>query len=169
MKHNTILRWARRLMTFAEITMLLHFWCLKKAILLIQKRRWTKLLCPRLLTHTTGLCVGKGEPLYRLGTREYKRECFWCTFRKASVFLRRRSVKIWGKSTLAFMTAIQGELTLQQREVASIHEWHRESSRNADDLNLHPIHWTRYAITPTKLTQPQPNGSALVFGLFAFS
>jgi 8-oxo-dGTP pyrophosphatase MutT (NUDIX family) len=163
-KHNTIIGDVpRRLMNFGKdyhrVTYILVFD--KKGNLLIQKRTDDKAFCPGYYGITTGGVVEKGETYIDSAHRELQEELgFDAPLESQGVFLTEgKGFKIWGKIyTCCYDPAIQGELTLQPKEVASIHEMSIESIlENAHDLAFTPDSLDALRHYTNKLTQPQPN------------
>ncbi len=163
-KHNTIIGDVpRRLMNFGRdhhrVTYILVFDT--KGNLLIQKRTDDKAFCPGYYGITTGGVVERGESYIDSAHRELQEELgFDAPLESQGVFLTEgEGFKIWGKIyTCYYDPAIQGELTLQPKEVASIHEMSIESIlENAHNLAFTPDSLDALSHYTNKLTQPQPN------------
>lgn len=163
-KHNTIIGDVpRRLMNFGRdhhrVTYILVFDT--KGNLLIQKRTDDKAFCPGYYGITTGGVVERGETYIDSAHRELQEELgFDAPLESQGVFLTEgEGFKIWGKIyTCYYDPAIQGELTLQPKEVASIHEMSIENIlENAHNLAFTPDSLDALRHYTNKLTQPQPN------------
>lgn len=93
--------------------------------LLVQKRADDKAFCPSYYGITTGGVVEKGESYIDSAHRELQEELgINAELESQGVFLTEgKGFRIWGKIyTCLYDPEIQGELTLQSKEVASIHE-----------------------------------------------
>lgn len=163
-KHNTIIGdIPRRLMNFGRdyhrVTYILVF--NKIGNLLVQKRTDNKAFCPGYFGITTGGVVEKGESYIDSAHRELKEELgFDAPLESQGVFLTEgEGFKIWGKIyTCLYDPAIHGELVLQPREVASVHEMSIDSIvENAQGLPFTPDSFDALRYYANKLTQPKAN------------
>jgi isopentenyldiphosphate isomerase len=135
-EHNNIIGDVpRRLMDFGKdyhrVTYILVF--NSTGNLIIQKRTDNKAFCPGYYGVTTGGVVEKGESYIDSAHRELQEELgFDAPLESQGVFLTEgESFRIWGKIyTCHYDPSTQGELTLQPKEVASVHEMSIDSVLN---------------------------------------
>lgn len=137
-QHNNIIGDVpRRKMDFSKdfhrVTYILVF--NKSGNLLVQKRAADKAFCPNFYGITTGGVVEKGESYIDSAHRELQEELgFDAPLESQGVFLTQgEGFNIWGKIFVCHYNQEEhGELTLQQKEVASIHEM------SIDDILTNP-------------------------------
>lgn len=127
--------------------------------LLVQKRTDNKAFCPGFYGVTTGGVVEKGESYIDSAHRELQEELgFDAKLESQGVFFTEgEGFKIWGKIfTCHYDVAIHGELTLQPKEVASVHEMSIDSILdNTNDLPFTPDSFSALKHYANKLTQPK--------------
>ncbi|MGO3344858.1 MAG: NUDIX hydrolase [Marinomonas sp.] len=153
----------RRLMNFQEdyhrVTYILVF--NKEGNLIIQKRTDNKAFCPGYYGVTTGGVVDSGESYFDAAHRELQEELgVDLPLTSQGVFLTEGSgFKIWGKIyTCCYDEKQDGELILQAKEVASIHEMSINNVlENPDNLLFTPDSLDALRHYANKLTQPLPN------------
>lgn len=134
----------RRLMNFGKdyhrVTYILVF--NHAGNLIIQKRTNNKAFCPGYYGITTGGVVEKDESYIDSAHRELQEELgFDAPLESQGVFLTEgEGFKIWGKVfTCYYDPLVQGEITLQTKEVASIHEMNITSIlQNPHNLSFTP-------------------------------
>ncbi|MGO2233877.1 NUDIX domain-containing protein [Marinomonas sp. UCMA 3892] len=151
----------RRLMNFGRdyhrVTYILVF--NPAGNLLIQKRTDDKAFCPSFYGVTTGGVVEKGESYIDSAHRELQEELgFDAPLESQGMFFTEgEGFKIWGKIfTCYYDAAIHGELTLQPKEVASVHEMSIEDIlSNTGNLPFTPDSLSALQHYANKLTQPQ--------------
>lgn len=110
--------------------------------LLVQKRTDTKAFCPSYYGVTTGGVVEKGESYIDSAHRELQEELgFDAPLSDHGVFCTEgEGYRIWGKVySCQYDPSLHGELILQPKEVASIHEMSIDSIlNNTDELLFTP-------------------------------
>ncbi|NLQ18300.1 NUDIX domain-containing protein [Marinomonas sp. M1K-6] len=151
----------RRLMNFGKdyhrVTYILVF--NQKGNLLVQKRTDNKAFCPGYYGITTGGVVEKDESYIDSAHRELQEELgFDAPLESQGVFLTEgEGFKIWGKIyTCHYDSAQHGELNLQPKEVASIHEMSINSiSDNKDKLLFTPDSFAALQHYTDLLTHPK--------------
>jgi isopentenyldiphosphate isomerase len=129
--------------------------------LLIQKRTDDKAFCPGYYGITTGGVVEKGESYIDSAHRELQEELgFDAPLESQGVFFTEgEGFKIWGKIYTCYYNEKQhGKLTLQPKEVASVHEMSIESVlKNVDGFLFTPDSLEALRHYAHKLTQPKDN------------
>ena len=153
----------RRLMNFGKdyhrVTYILVF--NTKGNLLVQKRTDDKAFCPGYFGVSTGGVVEKGESYIDSAHRELQEELgFDAHLESQGVFLTEgEGFKIWGKIfTCHYDEKAHGALTLQPKEVASVHEISIDSIlKNPDNLLFTPDSLSALQHYADQLTQPQPD------------
>ena len=144
-KDNTIIGDVpRRLMDFRKsyhrVTYIFVF--NKAGDLLVQKRTDTKAFCPGYYGITTGGVVEKGETYIASAHRELQEELgFDAPLESQGVFCTKgEGYRIWGKAySCQYDPALHGELNLQPKEVASLHEMSIDSIlQNKNELLFTP-------------------------------
>jgi len=163
-KHNNIIGDVpRRLMDFGKdyhrVTYILVF--NTSGDLIIQKRTDNKAFCPGYYGVTTGGVVEKGESYIDSAHRELQEELgVDAPLESQGVFLTEgEGFRIWGKIyTCHYDRSVQGELTLQPKEVASVHEMSINSIlENPEGLPFTPDSLDALRHYADKLTQAKPN------------
>ncbi|MCB5160936.1 NUDIX hydrolase [Marinomonas algarum] len=153
----------RRLMNFGKdyhrVTYILVF--NRNGNLIIQKRTDNKAFCPGYYGITTGGVVEKGESYIESAHRELQEELgFDAPLESQGVFMTEGDgFRIWGKIyTCHYDEAIHGELLLQPKEVASVHEMTIDYVlSNPDQLHFTPDSICALEHYAKRLTQPQPD------------
>lgn len=127
--------------------------------LLVQKRAADKAFCPSYYGITTGGVVEKGESYIVSAHRELQEELgIDAELESQGVFLTEGTgFRIWGKIyTCLYDPKIQGDLTLQSKEVASLHEMSIESiMENRENLLFTPDSFEALNQYVNKLTTPK--------------
>lgn len=127
--------------------------------LLVQKRAANKAFCPGFYGVTTGGVVETGESYLESAHRELQEELgFDAPLESHGVFLTQgEGFNIWGKIFVChYDPNTHGEITLQQKEVASIHEMSVESIlTNPENLPFTPDSLDALVHFNHKLTQAQ--------------
>ncbi|RBO84942.1 NUDIX hydrolase [Marinomonas aquiplantarum] len=163
-QHNQIIGDVpRRLMNFGEdhhrVTYILVF--TESGNLLVQKRTDDKAFCPSFYGVTTGGVVAKGESYIESAHRELEEELgFDAPLQSQGVFFTQgKGFKIWGKIyTCHYQPEIHGPLTLQPKEVASVHEMSIQTILdNPDHLDFTPDSFDALRHYANKLTSAQPD------------
>jgi isopentenyldiphosphate isomerase len=161
-KHNTIIGdIPRRLMNFdTDFHRVTYIFVINKAgNLLVQKRTDNKAFCPGYYGVTTGGVVDKGESYIDSAHRELQEELgFDAPLESQGVFMTQgKGFNIWGKLyTCHYDQKLHGELTLQPKEVASVHEMSIEYIlNNKDNLLFTPDTLDALHHYTSKLTKAQ--------------
>ncbi|REG82875.1 NUDIX hydrolase [Marinomonas pollencensis] len=163
-KDNTVIgETPRRLMDFGKdyhrVTYILVF--NNKGNLIVQKRTDNKAFCPGYYGISTGGVVDSGESYLDSAHRELQEELgIDLTLTSQGVFFTQgEGFKIWGKIyTCCYDEEIDGPLTLQAKEVASIHEMSiNYILENTDNLLFTPDSLDALRHYANKLTAPQPS------------
>ncbi|WP_111639442.1 NUDIX hydrolase [Marinomonas shanghaiensis] len=132
-----------------------------KGNLLVQKRTDDKAFCPGYYGITTGGVVEKDESYIESAHRELQEELgFDAPLKSQGIFFTEgQGFKIWGKIyTCHYDKAIHGELTLQPKEVASVHEMTIDDIlNNRNNLLFTPDSLEALRHYAHKLTQPKDN------------
>jgi isopentenyldiphosphate isomerase len=132
-----------------------------KGNLLVQKRTDDKAFCPGYYGITTGGVVEKDEYYIESAHRELQEELgFDAPLKSQGIFFTEgQGFKIWGKIyTCHYDKAIHGELTLQPKEVASVHEMTIDDIlNNRNNLLFTPDSLEALRHYAHKLTQPKDN------------
>ncbi|MCW4631243.1 MULTISPECIES: NUDIX hydrolase [Marinomonas] len=130
-----------------------------KGNLIVQKRTDDKAFCPGYYGITTGGVVEKNESYIDSAHRELQEELgFDAPLTSQGVFFTEgKGFKIWGKIyTCHYDEAIHGELTLQPKEVASVHEMAIDDILlNRNNLSFTPDSLEALRHYAHKLTQPK--------------
>ncbi|BFM50935.1 NUDIX domain-containing protein [Marinomonas sp. THO17] len=153
----------RRLMNFGEdfhrVTYILVF--MPSGNLLVQKRTDDKAFCPGFYGITTGGVVAKGESYLASAHRELHEELgFDAPLESQGIFFTQgKGFKIWGKIyTCHYLPEIHGDLMLQPKEVASVHEMSMEEIlQNPNELDFTPDSFDALRHYANQLTQPHAN------------
>lgn len=166
-KHNTVIgEIPRRLMKFGEdyhrVTYILVF--NKNGHLIVQKRTDNKAFCPGYYGVSTGGVVDSGESYIDSAHRELEEELgIDLPLTSQGIFFTEgESFRIWGKIyTCCYDEKRDGELKLQAKEVASIHEMRINNIlENPDNLLFTPDSLDALRHYANKLTQPLPSDPA---------
>ena len=132
-----------------------------KGNLLVQKRTDDKAFCPGYYGITTGGVVEKDESYIESAHRELQEELgFDAPLKSQGIFFTEgQGFKIWGKIyTCHYDKAIPGELTLQPKEGASVHEMTIDDILNTrNNLLFTPDTLEALRHYAHKLTQPKDN------------
>jgi isopentenyldiphosphate isomerase len=161
-EHNTIIGDVpRRLMNFNKdfhrVTYILVF--NKAGNLLVQKRTDNKAFCPGYYGTTTGGVVEKGESYIDSAHRELQEELgFDAALESQGMFVTQGDgFNIWGKIfTCHYDPTTHGELTLQPKEVASVHEMSIDSIiKNAENMLFTPDSLEALRHYSQQLTRPK--------------
>ncbi|GAA0836622.1 MULTISPECIES: NUDIX hydrolase [Marinomonas] len=163
-KHNTVIgEIPRRLMNFGEdyhrVTYILVF--NNNGNLIVQKRTDNKAFCPGYYGVSTGGVVDSGESYLESAHRELQEELgVDLTLTSQGVFCTEgEGFRIWGKIyTCHYDEQRDGALSLQAKEVASIHEMSiNYILENTDNLLFTPDSLDALRHYANKLTQPLPS------------
>ncbi|MBJ7536899.1 NUDIX hydrolase [Marinomonas transparens] len=163
-KHNKVIGDVpRKLMKFGtdyhRVTYILVF--NSAGNLLIQKRTNDKAFCPGYYGVTTGGVVEKGESYLESAHRELEEELgFDAPLENHGLFFTQgEGFRIWGKIySCRYDETLNGPLTLQAKEVASIHEMSVNSVlSNPNNLLFTPDSLDALYHYANQLVRPQPN------------